>query len=379
MDMNELREQINQIDEELVKLFSQRMQVARNIAQYKQENNLPVYDPERERQVLVRQASKVEPELKMPVRLLYNTLFDLSRNYQRRYLTDTTAFANTLRSAMENTAATFPKQAKVACQGIEGAYSQQACDRLFSLPDIMYFRNFEGVFQAIESGFCQYGVLPIENSANGSVTQVYDLMRSHRFHIVRSVKMKVDHRLLAAPGAKLSDIKEVVSHQQALGQCSKFLKTMPDVKITVCENTAIAAQMVHSSGRKDIAAISSMGCAELYGLSAIKEDIANSDSNFTRFICIARDLEIYPGSNRTSLMLQLPHKPGSLYNQIAGFAAHGLNLTKLESRPIPGTDFEFQFYFDLEADPADPDVAALLSEIMTSQEGYTYLGSYQEI
>ncbi|MBE5779438.1 MAG: bifunctional chorismate mutase/prephenate dehydratase [Clostridiales bacterium] len=379
MDMTNLREEINKIDEELVKLFSKRMNVAREIAHYKQENNLPVYDPERERQVLVRQASRVEPDLQMPVRLLYNTLFDISRNYQRQYVGDASGFRDVLKNAMANTPATFPKQAKVACQGIEGAYSQQACDRLFSLPDIMYFRNFEGVFQAIESGFCQYGVLPIENSANGSVTQVYDLMRSHRFHIVRSIKMKVDHRLLANPGVKLSDIKEVVSHQQALGQCSLFLKKLPNVKITMCENTAVAAKMVHESGRKDIAAISSRGCDELYGLDVVEENIANSDSNFTRFICIARDMEIYPGSNRTSLMLQLPHKPGSLYNQIAGFAAHGLNLTKLESRPIPGTDFEFQFYFDLEADPADEDVAKLLSDIITKQEGYTYLGSYQEI
>ena len=379
MDMTNLREEINKIDEELVKLFSKRMNVAREIAHYKQENNLPVYDPERERQVLVRQASRVEPDLQMPVRLLYNTLFDISRNYQRQYVGDASGFRDVLKNAMANTPATFPKQAKVACQGIEGAYSQQACDRLFSLPDIMYFRNFEGVFQAIESGFCQYGVLPIENSANGSVTQVYDLMRSHRFHIVRSIKMKVDHRLLANPGVKLSDIKEVVSHQQALGQCSLFLKKLPNVKITMCENTAVAAKMVHESGRKDIAAISSRGCDELYGLDVVEENIANSDSNFTRFICIARDMEIYPGSNRTSLMLQLPHKPGSLYNQIAGFAAHGLNLTKLESRPIPGTDFEFQFYVDLEADPADEDVAKLLSDIITKQEGYTYLGSYQEI
>lgn len=379
MDINQLRENINTIDEALVALFQKRMQVAKDIAAYKKENNLPVYDPERERQVLVKQASRVEEDLKMPVRLLYNTLFDLSRNYQRQQSAGESAFGRQLTRAMESTAKVFPKQAKVACQGIEGAYSQQACDRLFSLPDIMYFRNFDGVFQAIESGMCQYGVLPIENSANGSVTQVYDLMRSHRFYIVRSVKMKVDHRLMANPGVKLSDIREVVSHDQGLGQCSKYLKTLPGVKTTVCENTAIAAKMVHDSGRKDLAAISSLGCGELYDLNVLAENIANSDSNFTRFIVIARDLEIYPGSNRISLMLQLPHKPGSLYNQIAGFAAHGLNLTKLESRPIPGTDFEFQFYFDLEADPADEDVAKLLCDIVENQEGYTFLGSYQEI
>ncbi|MBR6570064.1 MAG: chorismate mutase [Clostridia bacterium] len=379
MDIQDLRKQINEIDAQLVKLFDDRMHVALEIAKYKKENGLPVFDPAREREVLNRQTAAVDDEMAMYVKLLYNTLFDLSRSYQQQYMTQRTELTNHIARAIESTPKLFPKQAIVACQGVEGAYSQQACDKLFSLPSIMYFKRFEGVFQAVESGLCRYGVLPIENSSYGSVTEVYDLMRKYRFSIVRGVRLKIDHRLLAKPGTKLEDIKEILSHEQAIGQCSEFLKSMKDVKVTVVENTAVAAQMVSQSGRNDIAAISAPACASLYGLSVIKTDISNSDSNFTRFICIAKDLEIYPDANKMSLMLNVQHKPGALYSMIAKFSALGLNLTKLESRPIAGTDFEFMFYFDLDASIYDEAALQLLSQLDEGPETFTYLGSYSEI
>ena len=378
-DIQNLREEIDQIDTEIVRAFQRRMDVALDIAKYKQENGLPVFNPGREREVINRVAENCAPEMVMYAKLLYNTLFDVSRSYQQRYLTPKTELAGRLIRVMEETPKIFPKQAVVACQGVEGAYSQQACDKLFSLPNIMYFKRFEGVFQAIESGMCRYGMLPIENSSHGSVTEVYDLMRKHRFSIVRSVRLKIDHRLLSNGEINPAEIREIVSHEQAIGQCSEFLKGLKDVKITVCENTATAAQMVAQSGRTDIAAISSPACAALYGLTVLKENISNSDSNFTRFICIAKDLEIYPGANKMGLMLNVQHKPGALYNMIAKFSALGLNLTKLESRPIAGTDFEFMFYFDLDASVYDEAALSLLSELDAGPEQFTFLGSYSEM
>lgn len=378
MDMQELRSRINQIDKTLVKAFDERMKVALEIARYKKENGLPVFDPARERDVLNRQTAAVGEDMAMYVKLLYNTIFDISRSYQQRYITRRTQLTNRIEQAIAETPKVFPKQAVVACQGVEGAYSQQACDKLFALPNIMYFKRFEGVFQAIDSGLCRYGVLPIENSSYGSVTEVYDLMRKYRFSIVRSVRVKIDHRLLAKPGVKLENVREIVSHEQAIGQCSEFLKTLPNVKITVCENTAMAAQLVSQSPRDDIAAISAPACAALYGLSVCKADISNSDSNFTRFICIAKNLEIYPGANRISLMLNVQHKPGALYSMIAKFSALGLNLTKLESRPIPGREFEFRFFFDFEADPRDPETIRLLTELQGRTEHFVFLGAYDE-
>ena len=379
MDIQELRNQINEIDERLVKAFDERMRIALEIGKYKKEHGLPVFDPARERDVVNKQTAAVGEDMAMYVKLLYNTLFDISRSYQQRYITQRTQLTNHIAKAIEETDPLFPKQAIVACQGVEGAYSQQACDKLFALPNIMYFKRFEGVFQAIESGLCKYGVLPIENSSYGSVTEVYDLMRKYRFSIVRSVRLKIDHRLLAKPGTKLEEIREVVSHEQAIGQCSEFLQKLSGVQITVSENTAMAAQMVSQSDRNDIAAISAPSCAALYGLSVLKTDISNSDSNFTRFICIAKQLEIYPGANKMSLMLNVQHKPGALYSMIAKFAALGLNLTKLESRPIAGTDFEFMFYFDLDASIYDEAALQLLSELDEGPETFTYLGSYSEI
>ena len=379
MDIKDLREKINNLDDTLSSAFKERMEVALEIARYKKENNMPVFDPARERAVVSRLTEGCDDAVAIAMKTLYSTIFDLSRSYQHRYMMGETLLHQKIAGAMENTPAVFPARASVACQGVEGAYSQQACEKLFQLPDITYFKRFEGVFQAIESGMCRYGVLPIENSSFGSVTEVYDLMRRHRFSIVRAVKVKIEHHLLALPGVKLEEIKEVVSHEQAIGQCGEFLRKHPEIQVTVCTNTAAAAKMVAESGRRDLAAISSFACAQLYGLLSIAERIADSDSNFTRFICIAKELEIYPGADKTSLMLSLPHKPGALYRMIARFSALGLNLTKLESRPIAGSDFEFMFYFDLAASVYAPEVTQLLCELEQSGQPFTYLGSYSEV
>ena len=211
-------------------------------------------------------------------------------------------------------------------------------------PFIMYFKNFEGVFTAIEQGLCQYGILPIENSTAGSVKKVYDLMIHHKFSIVRTFRLKIDHNLLANPGADLTTIKEIYSHEQAINQCSGFLAQLPGVKVIPVENTAVAAEMVASSGRTDVAAISSRSCMELYGLVSLATSIQDEGNNRTRFICISKNLEIYPGSDKTSIMMILNHRPGALYRVLARLYALGINVTTLESRPLPDRDFEFMFY-----------------------------------
>ncbi len=294
-------------------------------------------------------------------------------------LTDeSTELSENINTAITSTPQQFPGKAVVACQGVEGAYSQIACDKVFSAPSKIYFKSFKGVFQAVESGLCRYGILPIENSSNGSVTQVYDLMKLHSFYIVRSFKLRIDHGLLAKNGKRLTDIKDIYSHEQAIGQCSDFLQGLKDVKITACENTAVAARMVAQSDREDVAAISSKDCAELYGLSCIKSNIQNCDNNYTRFICISKTLEIYPDAGKISLMLSAPHRPGSLYEVISGFSSLDLNLTKLESRPIPGTDFEFMFYFDFEASVMNGNVIKLLNQLSSQAEEFAFLGNYCE-
>ena len=346
------------------------------VTQVKKEQNLPVLNSSREREILNRIADATPDKFDVYSRVLFSTMFELSRSFQSG-LTAESGLEKIIKDGMTNNE--FPSRAMVACQGVEGAYSQLATDKLFSLANILYFRHFEGVFSAVEKGLCKYGILPIENSSYGSVNEVYDLMRNHKFYIVRTIKLHISHVLLAKKGVKLENVKEIFSHEQAIGQCSEFLRKHPEIKITVCENTAVAAKTVAESDRTDIAAISSANCVNLYGLSVIGERVQNSDNNYTRFICISKEPEIYAGANKISFMLTLPHKPGALYSLMSKFNSLGINLSKLESRPILGSDFEFMFYFDLDASVANEKVVKLLCDLDSASELFVFLGAYSEV
>ena len=378
MDLQDFRAELDGIDEQLLQLFCRRMEISTQIGEYKKENGLPVYDPERERQILLRIAKESPEGFGDYAVTLYSLIFELSRAKQNRMRDENTALAALIVDAIANTPSLFPQSAAVACQGVEGAYSQLACSKLFRLPDIRYFASFEGVFSAVDQGLCRYGVIPVENSTAGSVNAVYDLMMKHHFHIVRSVRLQVDHNLLVKPGSKLSDIREIYSHQQAITQCARFLGGLSGVKIIPCENTAVAAKLAAASDGT-VAALSSRACCRLYGLDCLIPAVQDRVNNSTRFICISKDLEIYPGADRTSLMMILPHTPGSLYKVLARFNVLGLNLNKLESRPLPNRNFEFMFYFDLDTPVYSPAFLQLMSEMETISEEFHYLGSYSEM
>lgn len=378
MDLSYYREQIDQIDDELIQLFARRMETAAQIAQWKRQAGKPVMDAGRERAKLLDVMEKCPEEFKDYAVSLYSLLFELSRSYQHRILDSSSALTEQITAAIENTDPLFPKTATVACQGVEGAYSQLACEKLFRLPDIFYFNSFDAVFSAIEKGLCRYGIIPLENSTAGSVNKVYDLMMRHNFRIVRSVRLKVDHNLLVKPGTRLEDIKEIYSHEQAINQCARYLQKFSGVKIIPCENTAMAAKYVSEAG-SGAAALSSRSCAKLYGLACLEESVQDQGNNYTRFICISKDLEIYPGADRTSLMMVLPHTPGSLYKVLSRFYALGINLNKLESRPMPERDFEFMFYFDLDTPVYSPQFIQLMGELQNICEEFNYLGSYSEV
>lgn len=379
MDISELRSEIDRIDDTLIQAFCQRMDIAAQIAQYKKEHNLPILAPSRERQKLLDVAEKAGPEMANYTRVLYSMLFELSRSYQSKCNETTSELYQRITDAIAATPNLFPESPMVACQGAEGAYAQIACEKIFKNPFIMYFKSFDAVFTAIEQGLCQYGILPIENSTAGSVKKVYDLMIHHNFSIVRTFRLKVDHNLLALPGAKISDVKEIYSHEQAIGQCSEFLNRMPGVTVIPVENTAVAASLVAESGRRDVAALASRACEELYGLRCLASSIQDKGNNRTRFICISKNLEIYPGSDKTSIMMVLSHKPGALYKVLARLYVLGINVTKLESRPMPDRDFEFMFYFDLDTSIYSEEFVQLMCELEDLCEEFKYLGSYSEV
>ena len=378
MELQDYRRELDGIDDELLQLFCRRMEIAAQIGAYKKANGLPILDPARERQILLKIRDKSPEGMGDYAVSLYSLIFELSRASQNRLMGEKAPLTQQIENAVAGTPALFPDSAMVACQGVEGANSQLACEKLFRLPNIFYFKSFEAVFSAIDSGLCRYGVVPVENSTAGSVNAVYDLMMKHNFRIVRSVRMKVDHNLLAKPGTKLSDIREIYSHQQAISQCAQFLQGLNGVKVIPCENTAAAAKLAAESDGS-VAALSSRSCMKLYGLECLAASVQDRGNNSTRFICISKDLEIYPGADRTSLMMVLPHTPGSLYKVLARFYALGLNLNKLESRPLPDRNFEFMFYFDLDTPVYSPGLLQLMGEMDTICEDFSDLGSYSEV
>ncbi len=379
MDLKECRQEIDKINAEMLRLFVKRMEISEEVAKNKAEKVLPIFNNAREREILGDMTAASPEIFENYVKTFFTVLMDLSKSYQRTVLNDTDNIEKKIKSAIDSTPKIFPKRAVVACQGTEGAYSQIAADRLFGMEKIIYYKSFEDVFKAVRDKKCDFGVLPIENSTYGTVIDVYDLMKKYRFSIVRSQRLKITHKLLAKKGTLLSDIKEVYSHPQALGQCSNFFAANPKIKAVPFTNTALAAETVKNSADNSLAAIASSSCAELYGLDIISDEIQNSGNNQTRFICISSEDYIFPGADKISIMLSLPHTPGALYNTLAKFAAIGLNLTKIESRPIEGSDFEAQFYFDFEASPYDEKILKMLDALSRDCENFVFLGSYREL
>ena len=380
-ELSDLRKDIDRIDTEIFRLFGERAEVAAGVAEYKRANNMRVFDPVRERQKIADAAGRVPADLATYGQVLMELLMEASRSRQHDLLgdADENDLVQRIEAARRETPEVFPEAGRVACQGVEGAYSQLAAEKFFRHPDIRYMQSFEDVFEAVENGEVDYGVLPIENSTAGSVNKVFDLMGAHEFHIVRSTRVKVDHCLLAKKGTKTADVRDIYSHEQAIRQCAAFLEAMPEARVHICENTAIAAQLVSDSERSDVAALSSRNCAELYGLSVLGSAVQDRDNNYTRFACISKKLEIYPGADRTSMTLVTPHQPGSLYKLLAKFYALDINVVKLESRPIPERDFEFGFYFDIDCQVASEEFRALMSTIQGLCQDFRYLGSYSEV
>lgn len=378
MELSEIREKIDSVDEELLKLFLERMALSEDVAAAKSAQGLPISNRAREREILARVTAQAGDKERYAYHL-FTTLFHLSRARQAELLGAPTQVAAQVRASLAAGGEVFPQTGLVACQGMEGANSQAACDRLLPRGNLVYVKSFEAVVSAVQSGLCKFGVLPIENSSNGSVRAVYDLLQRRRLSIVRSTRLCIRHELLGLPGAKLEELTEIYSHPQAIGQCGHFLDSLSGVRVIPCDNTAAASKMV--SERKDphVAALSSHPCAELYGLSVLKEDVQDSDNNYTRFICITKDPAIYAGASRISLIIACDNKPGALYDILSKPAALGINMTKLESCPVTGRNFEFIFFIELEASVQDPGVLPMLEEMERSCQSFHFLGSYAEV
>ncbi len=379
MELSEIRPQLDEIDAGLLDLFLKRMALIDKVADAKRRDpSKPLYDPAREREILMRIRENAGTEYGDAAHQLFRMILELSRARQAAQLIPATSVAARVAAMCANEQNVFPQTGRIAVSGVEGSHAGAAADRLFPKGDIIFMEGFPAVVQAVQAGLCKFGILPVENSVHGSVRQVYDLLREPDICIVRSVRQLIRHVLLTQKDAKLSDIKTIYTHEQAAGQCSRFIQKL-GVDVVPCVSTAHAAQRVAEAKDKSVAAIAGEACAKLYGLSVLTGDIQNESNNDTRFLCITKGASCYAGADRMSILVNCANSPGALYQMIAKISALGINMCKLESMPIPGTNFSYRFYMDLECNVHQEGVLGLLCELERSCDSFTLLGNYTEI
>ncbi len=378
-DLQSLRGQIDQIDRQMVELFRQRMDVTRRVGLYKAEHGLPVLDQERERQVLLEKGELAGEELRPAVTTLFQTIMALSRRQQRDMLREGADNPGLHRYLEARSHIRTPvDHPRVVYQGVPGAYSEQACLNFFG-PQVEAegVEQFEHAFQTLRDGRADYAVLPIENSSTGAIRQIYDLLSQYEYFIVGETTVRVEHCLMALPGATLDTITHVYSHEQGLFQCEQYLAAHPGWRTVPQADTAGSAQMVASSRDMTKAAICSERAAQLYGLNILARGINHNSRNTTRFVVVSPWMELREGADKISTMFLLPHEAGSLHEILTIFAVRGLNLVKLESRPLPERSWEYLFFLEFNGHLDQQITAGVLHELAQTTGDFRVLGNFQ--
>lgn len=365
--LKQLRSSIDEIDAKLIELFNSRMEIANEVAQVKQKNNLAVKDTDREQIVVDRAVELASPHLKSETALLMRTLMSLSREYQHRLLfsTETVVLPPPRKPRTEDVTCAY--------QGVPGAWSEQATASLFPKAKTIATDHFEDVFLAVKNGEADYGVVAIENSKTGAIGETYDLLRKYGCYIVGRTWVPVHQCLAAIPGTKMSDIREVLSHPQGLRQCNGFLQTK-NWDETACRNTAVAAQTVAEARDPKKAAIASRRAAELYGLEILQPDIMDESDNQTSFVVIALEPEYDSSSDLISVTFSTMHRSGALCEVLLSFMADNLNLMRIESRPT--TMGQYRFFAEIQGNILDERVVSALRQSTAASEYFEVLGCY---
>lgn len=375
MDLLELRNEIDKLDDELIPLLLKRMDISRQVAEYKVQNGIPILNEQRELEILEDVASKCGEQGEV-IKTVFSAIMDASRALQHKIIGGGVELRNLISNAKCEKNLTANGE-PIACQGVQGAYSGEAAKALFPDSPIDFHKQFEDVFEAVNQNKARFGIIPVENSTAGSVHESYDLIMKYKFFIVGAYDLRVDHCLCAKPGVKFEDIENVYSHTQALSQCNIFLKNFDFTGITF-SNTAAAAKFVSESEKNNIAAICSESAAKKYGLKIIRKGIQNVTNNTTRFIVISKELVIDEDAEKISLIFSAPHRTGSLYRVLGRFSMTGLNLTKLESRPVANGRFDYYFYVDILGSVRDEQTLDLLCALSDELPEFSFLGNYYE-
>ena len=379
-ELEEYRQEIDRIDAQLVQLFLARMEVTGKVGAYKQARGLPVMDAVRERQVMAaKTAPPDDPARQADVAALYESIMGLSRRQQRQLVQEGEgdpgydAWAHAMACRREPVA-----RPRVVYQGEPGCYSEEAAVNFFGQEvDSRGLSWFPDVFAALERGEADYAVLPVENSSTGSIRQVYDLLAQYHYYVVGEYDVKVEHCLMALPGVGLEDIRTVYSHEQGLMQSEKFLDGHRDWRRVPTLDTAGSAKQVAETGDRTAGAICSRRAAQLYGLHILVEGTNYNALNHTRFVVVSPVMELRPGRDKISTLFRLPHQSGSLHQILTLFAVQGLNLLKLESRPIPGRSWEYLFFLECTGDLLSPGMDGVLHELSQLSSEMRVLGNFK--
>ncbi|MDY4742193.1 MAG: prephenate dehydratase [Lachnospira sp.] len=375
LDLNEIRDDIDKIDRQLVELFEERMKLTTEVAEYKIETGKKVLDPVREKAKLeaVRKLVK-NPDNVHAIDDLFSQIMANSRKNQYMLLEK---MGQTLREPYEAIDEIDKKDCKVVYQGVPGAYAYAAMINFFGRDvDNFNVSTWRDAMEAVKNGKADYAVLPIENSTTGIVADVYDLLQEYDNYIIAETYVKIEHLLLGLPGTNLDSVTAVYSHPQGLMQCDRFLDTHKDWQRISQANTAVAAKMIFQEHNKTHVAIASKEAAELYGLDVLKSGIADQDNNTTRFVIVTKTRKFVKDAKKTSIVFETANEAGTLYNLLSHIIYNGLNMNKIESRPIEGRQWEFRFFVDFEGNIDDPRVMNALRGIQEEAKAIKLLGNY---
>ena len=369
IDLSITRGKIDEIDSQIISLFKQRMQLADDVAEYKIAMQKPVYDPVREKEKLdVIESFGDDDFSKTALRELFSQIMSISRKYQYRKITDhSRKISPVTKYSAEN----------IGFFGGNGTYTERAMKNFFGqATKARAFDSFRKVCEAVGNGVIEYGVLPIENSTTGSISDIYDLLMEYSVHIIGEDIEPIDHALLGLPEAVLEDITEVYTHPQPLMQCSCFLTKHPNLKTFAYGSTSESAIKVKQDGLPNQAAIASLANAEFYGLKVLAENIANDTLNATRFIVIGKGENYLENANKISISFEIPHKTGSLYSILSNFIYNNINMTNIESRPIPKRRWQYRFFVDFDGNLNDAGVINAITGLKAEADSFTLIGNY---
>ena len=340
-NLDEAREIINRVDEQMAKLFLERMDAVKTVYKYKQENGLPILDPKREAAVIERNAATVEDEM--------------LKAYYIDYLKDVMAISRAYQHRLQN-------GLKVAYSGVEGAFAHIAAGRIFPNGERISHRNFKAAYDAVVNGECNVAVLPIENSYAGEVGQTIDLIFSGELYINGIYELEIHQNLLGIQGVAVEDIKRVVSHPQALSQCHDYIK-MRGFDTEDANNTALAAKLVADNGDKSLGAIASVETAKIYGLKVLEANVNKSGENTTRFAVLSKVRANTPSLSSSVLMFTVKHEAGSLANAIGIIGKYGFNMTALRSRPLKKHSWQYYFYVEIDGSTETENGRSMIEEL----------------